>query len=582
MKSSNSGGASDTYTYDQLNRLSTVTDASGATTYAYDAVGNLQNFTYPSGVTHAYSYDTLNRLTQVGAAKNSNSISNYAYTLGLAGNRLTVAELSGRTVNYGYDSLYRLTSEAVSNDPNNHDGTTSYQYDSVGNRKQLLVNGTTANTYTYDPDDRLGSDQYDADGNTTNSGGTANTYDFENHMTQHGLVTLVYDGDGNRVSETVGGVTTNYLVDTQNPTGYAQVVDELQNGTVARTYSFGLDRISETQTLNSVLTTSFYGYDGHGSVRQLTSASGAITDTFDYDAFGNIVDQTGSTPNNYLFAGEQYDPALGLYYNRARYLNTTTGRFWSMDAYEGYDQSPLSLHKYLYVANNVPNSKDSSGRDFDLGSVSAALSAGISIATESIIQAVTVIGNIYYTLGPAFPLIVEKGFFYLAAGAVFTQVIAGLPSGLRAIDDLANNISAYSGQFSSGWGQRGIQVGRAAGQNLGDGFPVFDNFDFGTGEGTQIYSTTQIQTTQQLVAAIRAKASQFQAGFDSADVFSGKDSDGYPVQFMKSQVTTRNMLVVTPPIRNFPLSRIATELEQAEAAFGLDEIVVEESTSLAP
>ena len=44
---------------------------------------------------------------------------------------------------------------------------------------------------------------------------------------------MVYDGDGNRVSETVGNVTTNYLVDTQNPTGYAQAVDELQNGAVA-------------------------------------------------------------------------------------------------------------------------------------------------------------------------------------------------------------------------------------------------------------------------------------------------------------------------------------------------------------
>jgi L-rhamnose-H+ transport protein len=57
------------------------------------------------------------------------------------------------------------------------------------------IEGVGANPYTYDADDRLGSDQYDADGNTTNSGGTANAYDFENHMTQHGLVTLVYDGD---------------------------------------------------------------------------------------------------------------------------------------------------------------------------------------------------------------------------------------------------------------------------------------------------------------------------------------------------------------------------------------------------
>jgi hypothetical protein len=70
-------------------------------------------------------------------------------------------------------------------------------------------------------------------------------------MIQHRFVTIVYDGDGNRVAKTVGGVTTNYLVDTQNPTGYAQVVDELQSGTVMRTYSYGLERISESQTLNS-------------------------------------------------------------------------------------------------------------------------------------------------------------------------------------------------------------------------------------------------------------------------------------------------------------------------------------------
>ena len=58
--------------------------------------------------------------------------------------------------------------------------------------------------YTYDADDRLGSDQYDANVNTTSSFGVASAYDFENHMVQKGAVTIVYDGDGNRVSETVG------------------------------------------------------------------------------------------------------------------------------------------------------------------------------------------------------------------------------------------------------------------------------------------------------------------------------------------------------------------------------------------
>ena len=38
---------------------------------------------------------------------------------------------------------------------------------------------------------------------------------------------LVYDGDGNRVQETVAGVVTRYLTGEVNPTGYVQVMAEL-------------------------------------------------------------------------------------------------------------------------------------------------------------------------------------------------------------------------------------------------------------------------------------------------------------------------------------------------------------------
>jgi hypothetical protein len=43
------------------------------------------------------------------------------------------------------------------------------------------------------------------------------------------------------------------------------------------------------------------------------------SDTHDYDGFGNIVNASGITPNNYLYRGEQFDPDLGLYYLRERY-----------------------------------------------------------------------------------------------------------------------------------------------------------------------------------------------------------------------------------------------------------------------
>jgi RHS repeat-associated protein len=304
-----------------------------------------------------------------------------------------VAELSGRSAAYGYDSLYRLTSETVTSDPSSHNFVNGFTYDAVGNRKQWLVNGVLSNAYTYDPDDRLGSDQYDPNGNTTNSFGVANSYDFENHLIQKGAVTVVYDGDGNRVSETVAGVTTNYLVDTNNPTGYAQVVDELQNGTVSRTYAYGLERINENQVLNGTWTTSFYGYDGHGSVRQLTNPAGTVTDTYDYDAFGNLVDQTGTTPNNYLFAGEQYDPALGLYYNRARYLNTNTGRFWSVDTDEGNDRDPMSLNKYLYTDADPIDGTDPSGFQDSMAELGAEESLSATLDAMPTLSAATTING---------------------------------------------------------------------------------------------------------------------------------------------------------------------------------------------
>jgi len=48
-----------TYTYDPLNRLSTVTDPNGTTTYGYDNVGNLQGVTYPNGVVRSYVFVSI-------------------------------------------------------------------------------------------------------------------------------------------------------------------------------------------------------------------------------------------------------------------------------------------------------------------------------------------------------------------------------------------------------------------------------------------------------------------------------------------------------------------------------------------
>jgi RHS repeat-associated protein len=172
-----------------------------------------------------------------------------------------------------------------------------------------------------------------------------------------------YDCDGNRVAKIVGTNTTTFLVDENNPTGYAQVLEEKVNGSLVRTYAFGTGLLSEGQFSGGAWKTSYYAFDGHGSTRFLSDATGTATDFYTYDAFGNLVYKSGTTANAYLYCGEQYDSDLGMYDLRARYMELGRGRFWSMDDYEGVNGDPASLHKYLYCNSDPSDRIDRNGNE---------------------------------------------------------------------------------------------------------------------------------------------------------------------------------------------------------------------------
>jgi RHS repeat-associated protein len=215
-----------------------------------------------------------------------------------------------------------------------------------------------------------------------------------------GTVSLLYDGDGNLVAKTVSGVTTRYLVDSLNPTGNAQVVEELVNAAVQRQYTYGRQRISENQIISNAWTSSFYAYDGAGSVRELTNSAGTVTDTYEYDAFGNEVNSTGTTPNNYLYRSERYDSNVGLYYLRARWYNPITGRFLSRDPANGDASDPGSLHKYLYSRANPINRSDPSGlADAEEYSQSTRLLALSSQVTGALANLANKINCVYMIYG---------------------------------------------------------------------------------------------------------------------------------------------------------------------------------------
>ena len=362
---------STSYEYDLLDRLTRVVDRNGyATVYEYDANGNRTAVHYANGFTTTYDYDLLNRLIcEKTVDINGDIVVQYIYTLGAAGERKSVTELD-RTVEYSYDSLYRLTSETIT-EGEKVTGYT-YAYDNVSNRILKTVNGEET-VYTYNALNQLVSEndivyEYDLNGNTVRmtspSKSALYVYNAENRLiratVQSGNNVSVeeykYDYAGNRIAKSSEGEYTKYLLDINGELTYVLAEMNFDN-TEKCYYTRGNELISQERDGKK----SYYVYDGHGSVCALADESGKVTDKYVYDAFGNLISSVGSTKNDFLFCGEQFDPVTGLYYLRARYMNPSVGRFITMDSYEGSIDDPVSLHKYLYANANPVSNSDPSG-----------------------------------------------------------------------------------------------------------------------------------------------------------------------------------------------------------------------------
>ena len=98
----------------------------------------------------------------------------------------------------------------------------------------------------------------------------------------------------------------------------------------------------------------FYHYNAHGDVIALTDAQGNIVARYQYDAWGNILSQSGALAdeNPYRYAGYQYDQETGLYYLIARYYHPVHGVFLSLDPDPGDADDILTQNGYTYANNN--------------------------------------------------------------------------------------------------------------------------------------------------------------------------------------------------------------------------------------
>ncbi|MCS7090334.1 MAG: RHS repeat-associated core domain-containing protein [Verrucomicrobiota bacterium] len=253
---------------------------------------------------------------------------------------------------------------------------------------------------------------------------------------------------------------TDALLDDRNPSRYVQVLEEHESigggaPTLKRVYNYGLDLIRRREVPSG--TTYYFIYDGHGSTRALADANGNIGNAFAYDAYGSVIASNGPSQTVYLYCGEQFDPHLGFYYLRARYVNPGTGRFWTMDTFEGVHTDPLSLHKYLYCHADPVNNSDPLGHTdliqtlkataIQLGFFTARWAAKSPKKTLVILDALSATG-IFDGFPPGHPTPFDE----LAA---FGRMIRGMGSAVRDTAAVARYQAALSVRafFSKFWRQ---------------------------------------------------------------------------------------------------------------------------------
>ncbi len=350
-------GSTNTYNYDTLNRLSTLTNSlTGQFGFGYDALSPRTQLTRPNGINTNYSYDSVSRLLSVLHQAGSTTLDGASYNYDYADNRTSKTNfLNNITEGYTSDPIYQLTQVTQGAST-----TESYSYAAVGNRLSSLG----VNPYSYNTSNELtatpsGSYTYDNTGNTlTDPSGKSYTWDFENRLVSAvvpgtGTVTFKYDPFGRRIQKSGPLGTTNYLYDGET------IVEEVDGSINVLARYAGEPRWDGPLSMLRGGATSYYEQDGVNSVVSVTNSNGALVQTYTYDSYGTITASAGTLSNPFRFTAREFDQETGIYEYRARYYDQNAGRFISEDQRKF---AGGSADFYSYVRNNPPNFRDPEGK----------------------------------------------------------------------------------------------------------------------------------------------------------------------------------------------------------------------------
>jgi RHS repeat-associated protein len=295
-----------TYSYDDLNRLKTVT-------YPADA-------SFPQGRKVTYGYDSVGNRT-------SETTTNAA----------TGSPIESKTASF--DALNRLA-RVTHSDPSQ---TVAFDYDKNGNQTKKTVGPDTPSPivteYRYDVRDKLVE--------VAQPGGSTPArfqYDFEGRRSL-------------KVGEGLAGDNVRQYVYDQT----SLLLEYDAAGSQVAKYEYGSDRLISLFRRDEPRR--YFSFDGLRSVTNLTADDGSTVASYHLDAWGQYrrPEELEASKNRWGFTGYYFDPETSLLFAKARYFDPNLGRFLSQDSFLGNPDEPPSLHRYFYAYANPTRFVDPTG-----------------------------------------------------------------------------------------------------------------------------------------------------------------------------------------------------------------------------
>ncbi|HZD53807.1 MAG TPA: RHS repeat-associated core domain-containing protein, partial [Woeseiaceae bacterium] len=361
-------GHTNSFTYNALGQLTSAGSPLGSVSYQYGTGGRRIRMTYPDGFYVRYDYDWAGAMTRVrenGATSGAGLLAVYSYDN--LGRRTSITRGNGVTTTYGYDAASRLDSLTQNLAGSAHDLTTTFNHNSAGQ-----VSSRTASNDLYAWTDHTNMDnltQVNGRNQITSEGGVSFAYDARGNLTSDGVNTYGYDAD-NRLVSGSGGLSLAY-------DAVGRLYKEDSSSLPATRFLYdGADLIAEYNASGTLQRRFVYGagagaplvwYEGQGtsdrrwlladergSVLAVTSGSGSATVINRYDEYGQ---PSAGNLGRFQYTGQAWSEAAQAYYYKARFYAPEHGRFLQSDPI-GYS---AGLNLYAYVGHDPVNAIDPSG-----------------------------------------------------------------------------------------------------------------------------------------------------------------------------------------------------------------------------